>query len=79
MFRIRVKYFKFIIVLVIIAAFLSLFYFSSNSQTFSSIEVENTIYSIVIDAGSTGSRIHVFKLNHEDKNGNKNQCLLYPL
>ena len=57
MLKLRNKSFRVYLVTVLIICIVAFF------QIYKS---ENLVYSIVIDAGSTGSRIHVFKLNHED-------------
>lgn len=55
---------------VILCIVLLVYFYYSGSQ-YKRPVADNLHYTIVIDAGSTGSRIHVFKLYHDKSNESK--------
>lgn len=64
MFRLRLKSIRIALIAILLVTFTTLIYF--NYLQLSESSTDKIVYTIVIDAGSTGSRIHVFKLNHEN-------------
>ena len=53
------------IVFLVLVLVITLFYFKHYGRD--GLYADSIVYTIVIDAGSTGSRIHVFKLYHENE------------
>jgi Golgi nucleoside diphosphatase len=62
MHKVKLKSLRIFFTTAVLFLLVTLFYLSS----FKYDNFTNLVYTIVIDAGSTGSRIHVYKLLHDD-------------